>query len=57
MIQVCLRPTIASCSLNVERAEVRLFMKKTAPNTAIDQRHEPHQAGVLQIDAAALGVA
>ena len=34
MIQVCLRPMMASWSLNVDLAEVRLFMKKTAPNTA-----------------------
>jgi hypothetical protein len=35
MIQVCLRPMMASCSLNEDFAELRLFMKKTAPNTAI----------------------
>ena len=35
MIQVCLRLTMASWSLNEDLAEVRLFMKKTAPNTAI----------------------
>ena len=34
MIQVCLRLTIASWSLNEDLAEVRLFMKKMAPNSA-----------------------
>ena len=35
MIQVCLRLTIASWSLIEAFAVVRLFMKNTAPNTAI----------------------
>ena len=56
MIQVCLRPTMASWSLNVERAEVRLFIKKMAPNTAMANGRQPHQPGVLEIDAAAVGV-
>ena len=33
--QVCLRLTMTSWSLNEERAEVRLFMKRNAPITAM----------------------
>src|SRR5712692_853638 len=50
MIQVCLRPTMASWSLNVDLAEVRLFMKKMPPNTATASQY-PHQSGVLKIDS------
>src|SRR5258708_2848189 len=35
MIQVCLRLTTASWVFTEDLAEVRLFMKNTAPNTAI----------------------